>query len=423
MRILLLSNLYPPYVEGGAEILAADIAAQLTQRGHDVFVLTSSFGLPQAEQQGAIWRTLHFTPAAHFDRQRPLWQQLHLPLRYYQRYHSAQNAEALRRLVTEIHPDVLYIWEITGIGVTSLLKVLPAFHLPIVFHLGSYWLLYARSPDTAQSRLRTRWLKQRIIGTVPALTWTSLIAVSEAVKDVYAQAGFSPERIEVIYNGLDERFLSLPEAASASRHARIAANSSIQILFAGRIRAEKGILVLLRAADLLVQQGQSNLHVHIFGDGDAPYIEELTQFLQEKQLTSHVTFHGKVSQEELITHYDRSDIMLVPSLWTEPFGLVVAEAMARELPVIASHAGGPAEMITHGVDGLLVKPGDERALANAIQQLLADPAQRQRLGQAARKTVLTRFTITENGKRVERHLQKAIADHALESTDKYAIAR
>lgn len=415
MRILLLSNLYPPHVEGGAEILAGDIAAQLEQRGHEVFVLTSTYGLYQAEHQGAIWRTLQFIPAAHFDRQRPLWHQLNMPLRYYQRYHHTQNAKELQRLVAEIHPDVLYVWEVTGVGVTSLLKVLPDLHLPIVFHLGSYWLLYAQSPDTEQSRLRMRWFKKRIIGTIPQLTCTSLIAVSDAVKDAYAQVSFSSEQIEVIYNGIDARFLTSPPAH------RTTANPCVQLLFAGRIRVEKGVLVLLKAIDRLVQQQQNNIHVHIFGNGDGAYIEELKSFLQEKQLTSYVTFHGKVSQEELISHYDSSDIMLVPSLWSEPFGLVVAEAMARELPVIASNAGGPAEMITDGIDGLLVKPGDDHALALALQQLIHHPEQRLQLGQAARKTVLERFTITENGRRVEQHLQKAIADYATETKGNHAV--
>ena len=76
--------------------------------------------------------------------------------------------------------------------------------------------------------------------------------------------------------------------------------------------------------------------------------------------------------------------MLVPSLWQEPFGLVVAEAMARGLPVIASNVGGPSEIITHGKNGLLVEAGDECALAVAISQLIQDPDKRQRFGEAAR---------------------------------------
>jgi len=446
VRILLLSNLYPPFVEGGAEILAGDIAAGLERLGHEVIVLTSSYGLSKPQHDGKLWRSLQPAPPVYFDRQRSFWSQLNQPFNYYRRYHNAANARTLRQVVAATTPDILYIWEITGIGVNSLLKVLPDLNIPIVFHLGSYWLLYARSPQTEQSRLRLRWLKQRLIGTVPELTWTSLIAVSATVKQEYVRSGFDPKRIEVIYNGIDPRFLTLPRSASNEEEA-------FQLLFVGRIRVEKGILVLLKALDLLMHEmnspdllsaklsdghnaGTSSmhemngsvmlspvlseangaakhldsppLHLHIFGDGDETYISELKTFLHEKGLTERVTFHGKVPQDELIQHYDRCDLLLVPSLWQEPFGLVVAEAMARGLPVIASNVGGPAEILTHEINGLLVEAGNEQALALAISQLIKDPEKRKRFGQAARATVQQRFVIEENASRVEQHLQRAI---------------
>ncbi len=418
MRILLLNNLYPPYVEGGAEILAGDIATGLERLGHEVLVLTSSFGLAKAEQNGHIWRTLHLAPPAHFDRQRPLWRQLDQPYNYYRRYHYPANADELCRVVATTKPDILYLWEIAGLGVNSMLKALPALKIPIVFHLGSYVLLYANSPETEQSHLHNRWLKQRLIGTLPALTFTSLIAVSAAVKQQYVQAGFDAEKIEVIYNGIEPRFLSLPqsEAMVNENYSKNGAKECFQLLFVGRLRDEKGILIILKALDLLLDEQSRQkdnaehpfLHLHIFGTGDKTYVRELETFLHEKHLTQVVTFHGKVSQDELIRFYDCSDIMLVPSLWQEPFGLVVAEAMARGLPVIASNIGGPAEILTHDVNGLLIEPGDEQALASAITQLLENSQQRAQLASAARTTVQERFTIEENARHVEQHLLRAI---------------
>jgi glycosyltransferase involved in cell wall biosynthesis len=410
VRILLLSNLYPPYVQGGAEILAGDVAAGLEGLGHEILVLTSSEGLSQAQQEGKVWRTLSSAPPAHFDRRRPPWQQFDLLLNYYHRYHCPSNATELRRVVKATRPDVLYVWEITGVGVISLLSALPEVNLPVVFHLGSYWLLYAQSPETEQSRLRLHRLKQWLIGSLPPLHWTSFIAVSATVKQKYAQAGFDPERIEVIYNGIDDRFLTLPP----TDHSREKIQGDIQLLFVGRLRVEKGLLVLLKALDLLLRERSQGdgavppLHLNIFGTGDQVYVDELHAFLREKDLAQFVTFHGRISQDELIGYYDRSHLILVPSLWQEPFGLVIAEAMARGLPVIASQVGGPAEILTHGVDGLLVKPGDEGALAIAIRQLLENPEKRKQLGQAGQTTVRARFTIGENAKRVEQHLLRAI---------------
>ena len=416
MRILLLSNLYPPYVLGGAEILARDYVINLEESGHEVVVLTSSYGLPSAQQDGNIWRTLHYAPAAHFDPNRRLWRQINLLSDYYQSFHNAANVQELQRVITATKPDVLYIWEITGIGLNSMLKALNTVNLPVVFHLGNYWLHYTLSPQTEQTRLHTRWLKKMLIGRVPSLTYTSLIAVSHSVKQEYAGAGCDAERIEVIYNGIDARFLNTPRNEDENSHFTTEPKAKdIQVIYVGRLSLEKGVMMILQALDILVkEQNRYHFHLNIFGDGDEVYIRELEAFLQQKQLVQCVTFHGKVPQDELIKHYDRSDIMLVPSIWKEPFGLVVAEAMARGLPIIASNLGGPAEIVTHDVDGLLIEPGNVQALIAAILQLSADPAKCKQLGQAARSTVQERFMIEENAKRVEQHLQRAILRKSLQ---------
>src|SRR2546421_3003066 len=216
MRILLLGNLYPPHVLGGAEILARDYVINLEELGHEVVVLTSSYGLPAPQQDGNIWRTLHYAPAAHFDRGRPAWQQLNLLPDYYQSFHNAANVKEVQRVITATKPDILYVWEITGIGLSSMLKILNTANLPVVFHLGNYWLHYALSPQTEQTRLHTRWLKKMLIGSVPSLRYTSLIAVSQTVKQQYTEVGCDAERIEVIYNGIDARFLNTPRNEDAN---------------------------------------------------------------------------------------------------------------------------------------------------------------------------------------------------------------
>lgn len=407
MRILLLSNLYPPHVLGGAEILARDYAVQLSGLGHEVTVLTSAYGLSRPEQDGHILRTLHYTAAAHFDRGRPAWKQLGLLSDYYRYFHHPASVKELQRVIAETRPEVLYIWEITGLGMNSLLQALREVHVPLVFHLGSYWLQYALSAETGQTRLRTKQLKKLLIGNVPALHYTSIIAVSEAVKQEYAAAGCDPDRIEVIYNGIDARFLDTPRSSSETD--KQGTPDEIGLIYVGRLCDEKGLHIILQALDALVnEQGRSNLHLNVFGEGDEAYVKGLHAFLNEKGLSEHVTFHGKVSQEQLIREYDRSTIMLIPSIWKEPFGLVVAEGMARGLPVITSNLGGPAEIVTHGVNGLLTEPGDVQAVAAFIAQLADDVALRARFAHAARATVQERFMIEKNVRRVQEHLQRAI---------------
>ena len=400
VRILMLSNLYPPDVEGGAEILAGEIADGLIRQGHDVTVLTSESHLSAQSPLPHIQRRLRLAGAARVDRQRPLWRQLDLPYRYFRRWRQPANARTLRRVVAETRPDALYVWEITGLGMTSLLNELPTLRLPVVFHLGSYSLLYARSPETDQSRLRARWLKRLLIGTVPPDAWTSLIAVSATVKAAYARAGFDPSRIEVIHNGVAPRFFATPSTRPDDQA------EPLRLLSVGRLCPEKGVLSALKALALL---NDGDVQLDIVGDGDPAYQRELLAYARDQRLADRVTFHGRVSQDRLIAFYDQSDLLLNTALWAEPFGLTTVEAMARGLAVIGSRVGGTEEIITPGVNGVLTPPGDERALAAAIQRLAADPALRARLASAARRTAEERFTIEENVRRVARHLEHAVA--------------
>ena len=407
MRILLISNLYPPHVLGGAEILARDYAVQLKELGHEVKVLTSWYGLDGPQQDAHTWRTLHYSHSAHVDKRRSLWQQRQLLLDYYRNFHNAPNAREVRRAIAELGPDAVYVWEIDGLGLISVLKSLNALATPLVYHLGSYWLQYALSPQTEQTRLRTRQVKKLLIGSVPFPRCTSLIAVSGAVKDAYMKIGCDPQRIEVIHNGIDDRFLSMPRVVDAQHERRA---EKTRLIYVGRLCEEKGVLVLLKALEALVhQREEARFTLDIFGEGDLGYVKELYDFVRSRNLDTEVAFHGKVPQEELIRWYDEADVMLVPSLWKEPFGLVVAEAMARSLPVIATNTGGPTEIVTHAVDGLLVEPNNEQALAAAVLRLVDDQALARRLGHAARLTVEERFTVKANARKVEQHLQRAIA--------------
>ncbi len=412
MKIMLLNNLYPPYILGGAEIVMGDMAEGLKKRGHEVIVVTSSYGLSHPQREDSIWRALQYAPPAHFD------SSCSLPLRlvslgnYYRGYHNPFNAKAMRELLHRTQPDVICVSEITGLGINSLFSVLLELKIPIVFYLQSYWLLYLHSPETAQSRLKARWLKKLLIGPIPPLKYTSLIAVSDAVRKIYQAAGYNPEKFDIIYNGVYQHFIDTPQTLNTHTGASASSQEngkSTELLFVGRLCVEKGVLVLLKALDILInKQGRKHIHVSIIGDGDAAYVRELQLFIRNYGLNNVVTFEGRITQNELLLFYDKASIMLMPSIWPEPFALAAGEAMARGVPVIASNAGGTAERITHDVDGLLVPPGDEQALASAITFLLDHPDQRSRLGQAAYATVRTHFTVEASVKRVEQHLQEII---------------
>ncbi len=170
-----------------------------------------------------------------------------------------------------------------------------------------------------------------------------------------------------------------------------------RVVFAGRVVAPKGVEVLVRAA------GEVDAEFVICGDGrELPALRSLARRLGVER---RVVFRGWLPAAELAQELADASVVALPSLWPEPFGLVGIEALAAGRPVVASDTGGVSDWLQDGVSGLLVAPGDARALAQALNELLADPVRQRTMGAAGRETVAARFSR-------ERHVQGLVAAYA-----------
>ena len=158
-----------------------------------------------------------------------------------------------------------------------------------------------------------------------------------------------------------------------------------ELVFVGRLSQEKGLDVLLRALALL----PGGLLFHLTVAGDGPLCHELGELASEVGLNGRVTWLGFCEQTADLLR--GTDVCVVPSR-TESFGLAVVEAMAAGVACVASRTGGIKEMITNGIDGLLVAPDDPQALAKRLEALLIDGRMRKALGRAARDTALARYS-------------------------------
>ena len=155
------------------------------------------------------------------------------------------------------------------------------------------------------------------------------------------------------------------------------------LAFQGRLVTTKGVRLLLEAARILRQQGQT-FELLIIGDG--PERSSLENFAREAQLDAQVRFAGRLDGAELEAALGQSSVVVVPSLGGEVFGLVVAENMLRALPVVASDLGAFVEVL--GDAGFTFRTGDGAALAAVLSRFLADPALAKHLGQRARERAL-----------------------------------
>ena len=128
----------------------------------------------------------------------------------------------------------------------------------------------------------------------------------------------------------------------------------------------------------------------ICGDGRAlPAMRRLAARLGVQE---RVTFAGWLGPAQLASEFAEASVVAIPSLWPEPFGLVGIEAQAAGRPVIASATGGVSDWLEDGRTGICVPPGDARALAAALSELLSDPDRQDAMGAAGRRAVGARFT-------------------------------
>jgi len=139
--------------------------------------------------------------------------------------------------------------------------------------------------------------------------------------------------------------------------------------YVGRIRAEKGVDVLVRAAAKLAAQG---LEFRIVVAGDGPQRAECENLARHLGVAQRFDWLGTVERQQLPELYRSFDVVAVPSRW-EGFGLVAAEAMLHGAPVVAARTGGLPEIIEDGATGLLFEPGDEAGLATALRRIQEDP--------------------------------------------------
>lgn len=170
-----------------------------------------------------------------------------------------------------------------------------------------------------------------------------------------------------------------------------------QLLFVGRLEKTKGIYSLIYAYDKICKQ-YPNIKLVIAGDGKEKY--NLIALVKKLKL-KNIKFTGWLKDEEIGSFYKFSSILIIPSIWEEPFGLVGIEAMSVGRPVIASRVGGIPEWLDDGKTGYLVDPGNSEQIAERVIQLLSDKKLLEQMGKNARKKA-EQFSIKKNAEEIEK---------------------
>ena len=362
MRVLLVSNLYPPYWIGGYEQIAGWVAAGLKERGHDVHVLTGRG--PALMGKPGVTTGLDLDQPALLEMHRGNGIAFPGGLVGSMKRHvlNSGNLTASRAAIAAFRPDVVSFWNASFVTYSPLLAA-RLDEVPAVVHLSDVAANPFRNPHPpafpAPLRAAARWTVDRLVRLArPA----RFVVPSRFLRDRLVETeGLPADRMDVLHWPVEPSIgRSMPGTPRSGPTRRF--------LFVGALVPEKGPQVLLAAFREAMREWP-DISLSFAGEGPRAYVAEL----RATAAGMPVRFLGRLDRAAVTRAYGEHDAVVLPSIWDEPFSVVPLEAMALGLPVIAAASGGTPEAVEDGRTGLLVPPRDPAALCAAMLRLAGDP--------------------------------------------------
>jgi len=416
VRILALSDLFPPLGLGGYEVAAREVAQALRQRGHEVHVLTTDWGTSETTpREPAVSRTLHSRLALAG----PLWR---LRLAAWE----SDDDRVTRDVLARTRPDVILLWNVGGVAHRVLAHLLNGGVPAVVYVFGDWPLrkhlaphdldpwagLFAPRDEPAAMQLLRRGAATVVglAGVTPRaapLRFDHFEFGSRYMQDLFHRRGLVAARTErLIYYGVSGAFARLADVARPARR-----DGPPRLLFVGRLWEAKGVHTLVEAFAQLGGEPAATLTV-AGPEEDRPYTERLRKRAADLGVADRIVWRGPVPRDVLPEAYGSHDIVVFPSTYDEPFGIVQLEAMAAGCAVVGTGTGGSAEILEPDTNALLFAAGDAASLAAQLRRLRDDPALGARLGAAGKETVRRRFAGERMVDEIEAHLADVVAGAA-----------
>lgn len=377
MRVLHIGKFYPPY-PGGIERSSADLCTELARRRVGVSMLAHA--APGERGRTSASDGVHVTLAACHA------QLLYAPI-------SPTFPLLLGRLIAERRPDLLHLHMPNASAFWTLLSP-AARRLPWIVH----W--HADVPlDIRRAGVRAMYRLYRPFEQALLRHAHAVIATSAPYRDSSTALAPWLDKTHVIPLGIGADEANDSYVANASAPASSAAQdvglwpaadgANLRVLAVGRLSYYKGFDVLLRA---IARVREASLLLIGSGECEA----QLKALARDLGIDARVRFAGHVDDTTLARAYCEAEVFCLPSIErTEAFGMVLLEAMRAQLPVIASAIAGSGVgyVVADGVSGILVAPGDDDALANALERVAGDEHIRARLGAGGAARWREEFTL------------------------------
>ena len=380
LRILILTNLYPPQAIGGYERAIADYARILHQRGHQVLVLTSNtkeHTVNYVLNSSELPVKCCFSLTGAWNNGQALWFSSDELTSI-----SSQNKTILIEEIQAFKPQVCLAGNIDFLGL-ELLEIILTSGIPIAH--------YVMNANPGYFPEQT-----------PQFERYQYITCSSWLKEHLQAQGYPTETTQTIYPGA---------AVEEFYQSELPPHDRLRIAYASLVMPYKGADILVAALCLLQTLGIEFTATIAGGNFQPEFVEALQEMVESEGLSDKIQFPGVLSREELKQLYRTHNVLVFPSRFAEPFGISQIEAMAAGLTLVTSATGGAKEIVEHEKDGLIFESENPLDLADILSSLPQLPEAWKAISRQGQQRALSEFNQTKTVEQLERILEKLITNN------------
>jgi glycosyltransferase involved in cell wall biosynthesis len=346
MKLLLISNIFPPGYIGGYELGALEIARALAARGHDVQVLTSDYFLDEANEIDGfeVHRILESVSMAHdlidTDTQNRLGHYINL-----------RNIRKIGSAYRQFKPDVVLLFNIHGLGSLGILQFLTSVGVPTMLYLMDNVFSGLRPNSSRHKKF------QQLFGDPQLNRLSKIIAMSQNVsRSVAATIGADLGPVTYIPG-----WVNVQSDWPTEVHTH---DGGVRFVFSSRVTPHKGTELMLDAAENLVRRGITGFSIDVYGSG---WVADFMQKVQTKGLSDYIRYRGSVGKSEMLAGFFHYDALLFPTWEREAFGFVASEAAAAGCLPIMTAGIGASEWFLDNIDCIKISRSAHSLTAAMLQ--------------------------------------------------------
>gem|GEM_PF-147501 len=396
VRVLVISNFYPPERRTGSTLGCRNIVESLKARGLDVQVLTGALDQKKQLGDGNVHRWLRTDP-----KKTQHWHAVFLK--------ELANQTLARKLFQDFRPDVILLFDISQVSI-SLALLAQGMGRPTCFYVASDWFAtwekdpwYQLWPKERGGSRILRFLS-RHFGLVPPsqpLNLSGTIFASAFLKNMAIEVGRPVAQAPVVPSGIDLSRFSYKEASGQAPN---------RLLYVGKVGPEKGVDVAIEALGILKKaEGCADLSLTISGDNQncPSFVTYLRDLGAHHGVLNNLIFSGFTPSEKMPALYQAHDIFVFPSAKEEPLTISLLEAMSCGMAVVSTSSGGNSEILKDGTNALVIPKENPEQCASQVLRLLKEPELFESLRAKARSTIEEGFRLDRSIVAIEKILKDA----------------